>query len=618
MYWCERCAVPLLEPYCAICSGHGREMEIYHGLEIRPASPDTLKIIGGILDRQYGASGALAGKLVLMHKIPGIDRTEEIIMGGRALGVLAYLPEKGAFELALKWYGANHLAPLAKKGVVALKRDALHRHLKGKWVSPADVESHIGVESGVDAIITCGSFVGVGRPEFSSSGPMPEKCLKVRDIEKAQAVTIPDSRFADAAKANGRYIRQMERNAVNDLHHVLSNDRRPLTATFSGGKDSAVATTLLMQARKDFTLIYIDTGIEFPESMEYVRRFAQSSGLALDVLRGKESFWDIVKDLGPPAKDFRWCCKVCKLAPMAELVAAKYPKGVISVEGRRRAESFSRANIRLVEQNPFVPNQTLVNPIRGWSALDVWLYIYWKGIPYNPLYDRDFERIGCYLCPAEHDCEFGKCGELHPGLHDRWREFLVQWAAKRGAGREYYEQGIWRWKTLPPKLKALAGKMPKSGDVSLGHEIRRERDGTFVVQGTLRLPDRLGLDVIAESLGILGDIEYDRELGTAVLHMNRGAVCVFANGDMTSSARNESAAREHFKLAVQQLLRVHLCTGCGICVSACPVRAIALKDGRPVSDLDLCTRCRRCIEGCVIAKYYDKIATPGGMTKPTC
>ncbi len=42
----------------------------------------------------------------------------------------------------------------------------------------------------------------------------------------------------------------------------------------------------------------------------------------------------------------------------------------------------------------------------------------------------------------------------------------------------------------------------------------------------------------------------------------------------------------------------NLCIGCGICVDACPVNSIAMKDGSAVIDMDLCIRCGECHDCC--------------------
>jgi len=192
--------------------------------------------------------------------------------------------------------------------------------------------------------------------------------------------------------------------------------------------------------------------------VRYVKEFTKGRGRLL-VADAGTAFMDNVDDFGPPAKDFRWCCKVCKLAPLTELIEKHFPQGTVTVEGNRTYESFARSNIGFVEKNPFVPNQIILNPIKDWRAIDVWGYIWFRGLAYNPLYDEDYERIGCYLCPSCLESEWKTTARIHPDLHADWDGRLREWASRSGASEQFVVHGFWRWKVFPPKMRRMAEEM---------------------------------------------------------------------------------------------------------------------------------------------------------------
>ena len=44
-------------------------------------------------------------------------------------------------------------------------------------------------------------------------------------------------------------------------------------------------------------------------------------------------------------------------------------------------------------------NKLMINPIIEWTDAEVWEYINRYKLPYNPLYDMGYKRVGCIGCP---------------------------------------------------------------------------------------------------------------------------------------------------------------------------------------------------------------------------
>jgi phosphoadenosine phosphosulfate reductase len=388
-----------------------------------------------------------------------------------------------------------------------------------------------------------------------------------------------------------------------------------LSVSFSGGKDSLVVLDLVSSVTRDFTAMFVDTGLEHPETRDYVSRLARQMQLRLITAEAGEAFENSFPAFGPPAKDFRWCCKVCKLAPATKAIEERFPKGTLTVEGNRRLESFSRAGTRLVEENPFVPGQVIVNPIRDWTALDVWLYIVWRGLEYNPLYDEDIERVGCWMCPSSLASEYAEIVKRSPELARAWQQKLDAWAEENRLPREFIRYGFWRWKQLPPKMRALAERIgleirPRRADTIALRTVKGVSPcaaGGYSVEAVLQLPESKGLKQTAELLKTIGGVRLVDDFGVAIVSTKLGSAKVFAGNQITAVGGSPGDASDLFDKVSRAVLRANLCTKCGICVRTCPAGAIALAESITV-DSERCNACGRCTESCVVAHYFDKLA----------
>lgn len=467
---------------------------------------------------------------------------------------------------------------------------------------------------------------GVSLCDAKDASSMDGPVLRVRKVDSQHASLEPKVPVMDdVIAANLSHLRSIGRNAMNTIKGIANQKEYrdlPVNVSFSGGKDSLVVLDLTVSAlrNREVRAFFLNTGIEFPETVEFARDHCRDNNVELIEKKAVSDFWDNVDAFGPPAKDFRWCCKICKLAPANEAIEQCLEKAptCITVDGKRRYESFSRARISTSENNPFVPGQLNIFPIKDWKAIEVWLYIYWRKLAYNPLYDLGFERVGCYLCPAALSAEYMRLKELHPQLHERWESFLMQWAKKNGLEGSFIEHGLWRWKELPPKMVRLCEDMDidfsaTTADSGVGYEsefsvsitsgISPCKAGGYTIEASIQ---GFSMRKTGDVMNILGKSVFSEELGLLMVRDGSSTIKIFSSGNLVVNSDDQETADSVFEKASRQLLKVHRCTGCGICIKSCPVNAISIENSH-IHVNEKCIHCGKCDDSCVVLRYEDRL-----------
>ena len=605
LFWCDQCNLPLLSDECSACKSPGRKIEISPPGDIRLCSERGRDILLKLFDEVYGCSDFLEGRIILLNKIAGLDRRDQVILDGRHIATLWFDVPSESFRLDLEPWGAALLANRANKGLVTCDERALKGHIKGKWLAEeAIIRGPARLQEGDNLVLRIGKFSAVGVARQRADGRIS---IRIKDVTKSSFIhSEKRPAIQDAVAANVNQLKALEKAALSEIKSYLSRNRLPVNVSFSGGKDSLACLCLAEKVISRPEILFINTGLEFPETVNYVREIAESRKLRLKEIKAESSFFEQVEIFGPPAKDYRWCCKTNKLGPMTDFLKRNYPKGCVTIEGRRIYESFNRSTIGSVERNPYVPGQTTLAPIRSWRALEVMFYIYWKDIEPNPLYQEDFERIGCWLCPAALQSEFAALKATHPMLYQRWKAWLYDWAGENNLDHRYIDWGFWRWKKHPPKIRELATE--HNIDLVLGIsgrdevQLRAVRGRSpcgleYSIEATLSSPQNHPFASVAGALPILGEVKYAEELGAAVVETDKGRISVFANGQIMIIAGKDEA-EELLQSVCRTILRSQFCTRCKICEKNCPRGAISVSDAISI-DGNKCDRCQKCAKGCI-------------------
>ncbi len=653
IFWCGKCNLPLIGERCGRCGGNGEIIQLSQPADVRFCSPYERDVLVRQLNLAFGCN-PLGQRLILLNKIPGEDKTDEVLVDGFIFGILRFELSKMDYSFEPSLQGAKILLKNAEGKKVELKKTG--RHLNGKSIPGELIESFdADIKQGDFVLVSGGSLTGYGvsyidSSDFSDLKPFSEnevrtervnktgtesspdtgqKIIRIRKVDNSEAFLNPETPDLRACiEANKKHLQVLGKNAINTVRGIISrNEYRdlPVYVSFSGGKDSLVVLDLARASLKQRELkaFFLNTGIEFPETVEFVRQFCRDMKIPLEEMDAGSAFWDQVGKFGPPAKDFRWCCKVCKLASAGDLETRKGTCSIsdpgagnsiayLTIDGKRKHESFSRARIAASETNPFVPAQLNIFPIRDWKALEVWLYIYWRGLSYNPLYDLGFERVGCWLCPSALTAEYIRVKELHPEMYEKWNTLLMEWAKVRDLPEKFIEHGFWRWKELPPKMlrlsedlgiSVLAKENVEDFEIAVVSGISPCKAGGFSIEaGVCGIRE----NEAANFMSVLGNTVYAEELGLLLVKTREGTVKLFSNGNMLVSSETKEKAVRLFEETVKQLIRLSRCTGCGICVKACPAGAASLNEKKPEVS-EACIRCGKCTESCVVTKYFNKL-----------
>jgi sulfate adenylyltransferase subunit 2 len=202
------------------------------------------------------------------------------------------------------------------------------------------------------------------------------------------------------------HIRQLESESIFVMREVAAQFERPILL-FSGGKDSILMVHLARKAfapaRIPFTLVHIDTGHNFPETLEFRDRLVAEveATLRIGSVQASIDAGRVKEETGPnPSRN--GLQTVTLLDTLAEL------KADVALGGGRRDEEKARAKERFFSHrdrfgqwDPKNQRPELWNifngrrgpgehfrafPLSNWTEMDVWQYIADEGIPMPSLY----------------------------------------------------------------------------------------------------------------------------------------------------------------------------------------------------------------------------------------
>jgi sulfate adenylyltransferase subunit 2 len=187
-------------------------------------------------------------------------------------------------------------------------------------------------------------------------------------------MTNKTSKMSNINDKIGQFPRRLEDESIYIMREVAAQFERP-ALLFSGGKDSITLVRLAQKAfypgKIPFPLVHIDTGHNFPETIEFRDWLAKETGADLIVRYVQDSI-----DQGKAKEETGKYASRNVLQTVTLLDTIEEFKFDACIGGARRDEEKARPELfDMLNGRIAVGENVRVFPISNWTELDVWNYI---------------------------------------------------------------------------------------------------------------------------------------------------------------------------------------------------------------------------------------------------
>jgi len=231
--------------------------------------------------------------------------------------------------------------------------------------------------------------------------------------DRTRPVPAEERAAALAARFEGRAAEEI-------LADLLAMHPGEVALVSSFGAESVVLLHMVARIDPATPVLFLETGMLFPETLAHQREVAERLGLQnIRVIRPDATDIALLDGAGKlHAENPDGCCHLRKTLPLRRALAPF----AVSVTGRKRSQGATRAQMLIVEAEPG-SGRLKVNPLAGWGREAVAAYMEAHALPRHPLIAKGYPSIGCAPCTTR----------TRPGEHAR---------AGRWRGREKTECGI--------------------------------------------------------------------------------------------------------------------------------------------------------------------------------
>ncbi len=202
-----------------------------------------------------------------------------------------------------------------------------------------------------------------------------------------------------------------------------------ITYVSSFGAESAVMLALIADVDPGLPVLFLDTDLHFPQTLDYRDTLIARLGLS----NVRSLYPDEAGRLSRDPANTLWqtdtdaCCALRKVRPL-EPALSGYSAWIT---GRKRFHGGARLSLPVFEH---ADGRYKVNPLASWQQADVDAFMVQRDLPRHPMVAQGYPSIGCWPCtqPAEDPSdprsgrwagqEKSECG-LHLSRNERPRVF---------------------------------------------------------------------------------------------------------------------------------------------------------------------------------------------------
>jgi phosphoadenosine phosphosulfate reductase len=179
------------------------------------------------------------------------------------------------------------------------------------------------------------------------------------------------------------------------LRWAVERFRPRFTMATAFGPEGMTLVHMLAEIAPDTPIFNLDTGYQFPETLELRDRVARRYGIEIALKRPETSVAEYEARHGGPLYRTQpdQCCHDRKIRVLRGAIAGMRAWA----SAIRRDQSPDRAGAPIVGWDKKF-HLVKVSPLANWTKKDVWDMIVRYDIPYNPLHDQGYPSIGCWPC----------------------------------------------------------------------------------------------------------------------------------------------------------------------------------------------------------------------------